>query len=128
MADSHLNPQDIFTNGIEEGTIPIITEGTGRGKTFHACKGHITNRYSEVAGVTFNRTVIVTPYRATKDQMMSEYDVRDLRGLTAFEEETGLVYVGTFSMLAGMLAKHTVNLSDTLLIIDEIHRLVFNSV
>ena len=127
LGSAHLDPQDIFANGIQEGTIPVITEGTGRGKTFNACNGNITNRYAEVAGVTFRRTIIITPYRATKDQMVSEYRVRELRDLTGFEKESGLVYIGTFSMLANMLKEQTVDLSHTLLIVDEIHRLVFNS-
>ena len=123
----HLNPEDCFIHGIQDGTFPIITEGTGRGKTYLACRGLITKRYSEVTGISFKRTIIITPYDVTRTQMLNEHEgsgVKDLRELGPWD--CG-VFVGTFALFALKLKERVLDLSDTLLIIDEIHRLVFNS-
>lgn len=119
----YLDNSDVDFSAATATNIPIITAGTGRGKTTYSVDGRLRRHYEQVTGYKAARYIVVTPLRATANQVESRFIVWILG---KEPEDDQRVIFGTHSKLCGLMAEGF-DLTNALIVIDEIHRFILNT-
>lgn len=119
----YLSDEDVDFSEATATNIPVITSGTGRGKTTYSVSGALRQNYERSTGFKASKYIVVTPLSATANQIKEHWVVYAIDRET---KDISCVYFGTHSKLCTEL-ENGLDLTDSLVVLDEIHRFVLNT-
>ena len=104
---------------------PVITAKTNSGKTTFAVMD-LRRTVENHTGKKLENVILLTPYTRTKNQILSDERfsglVADVTEMGNAIQEQEKVYVCTYAKVCALLERNEIDLSNCLVVFDELHR------